>query len=177
MDKVFDAIINDALSDSKDAKNVVFNIVRGGEVVGVVEDVNPIDIQTDEECELCLMAIKADLDLSPEEQELIDSCIDVVKAVIGEELHYGPAEILGLTELASKYPSKRNEILACSNHLNHSLDYDGDVPPDIYLDLFKAHATLGNVLTLNNSSLSDDSDDSDDDEPLDLGDVVLPTQS
>lgn len=128
------------------AQSGTFDILVNGKKRGFAYDSNPVVINTDHECKECLLRLKSTLDLSNDELELIDTCINVVSSKDGDEVLFGPGEIVLLSLLAEANPSKAPEIMACSHHLSESVDCDGDLPPGIFAGAADAHAALAALM-------------------------------
>ena len=143
-----------------------FDVLVKGNKVGFAYDVNPLVIERDEECKSYLEALKKELDFSDEEKSLIDVCLAVVSAKDGDDVTFGPVEIVALGDLAGKYPSKMKEIMACSHHLTQSTECSGDLPSGFYAIAADAHGALaeimssalkiGSIINVPNDDVSDD---------------------
>lgn len=125
-----------------------FDVLRAGKKVGEAINNNPVTVDTDDQCKTQLEQIKLNLPVPhcTDEINLLDKCIAVVSAKDGDDVVFGPAEILALGKLAERYPSLTKEILACSHHLTESVDCDGDLPDGIFLAAADAHGALAAVL-------------------------------
>lgn len=150
--------------------NNIFDVLVSGKKVGEAFDVNPIFIENDAVCKDYLLRLKNELPLNKSELELIDSCLAVVSAKDDDIVPFGPGEIYSLGKLAESNPSYVKEILACSHFLTDSVDYEGDLPKDIFLSLARAHGALADLLQsgldigpIENYVNDDDSTDSDED--------------
>lgn len=137
------------------------DVMVGSEKQGIAYDVNPVYIQTDEQCKEALEKLKRDLTLTSNESTLLDCCISVVSASDGDDVSFGPSEILDLAHLADINPKWAPEILACLEHLSASVLCEGSLPSEIYIMAAGAHADLGEIRELKsledlNMSESDD---------------------
>lgn len=149
----------------------LFNLYVKGEPLDLD---NPIVINNDSECLSCLQELKKKMDLTEKEVNLLDFCVKVLSSDIGSQVAFGLMEILGLGELALKHPEFGNEIIACSHHLVHSLDFEGEenLPSSFYSKAVDAYEALGDILTKtirkenlilnNNYEDSDEEHDTDD---------------
>ena len=155
-------------SSSNPETSNTLDIVVDGEKKGFAYDVNPISVDTDEECKKLLCLLKETLDLTPEQVQLIEQCLTVVTSAVDNEVPFGPGEIFELGRLALAFPESANEIIACSHHLCASVECEGDLPPNIYLELAQAYGALGDCMSKlgNDGDDSDESEDSDDDDLL-----------
>jgi len=122
-----------------------FDIILEGKRVGKVFNVNPICIETDKECRVVLTSLKEKTIFSESERELLDQCLLVVSASNGDDLNFGPGEIIAIGDMAQAHPEYLHELMACSTHLSDSIDYQGDIPSDILLVGGKAHLLLDRV--------------------------------
>lgn len=129
-----------------DTKNGTFDVMVKGEKKGTAFDINPVEITTDEKCKSQLEFLKSKLTLSDAQSTLFDLCIDVVSAKVGDDLSFGPGEIVELSEFAQANPEFAPEIMACVQHLNESVDCMGDLPPNVFLDAALAYGGLSNVM-------------------------------
>src|SRR5687768_13539537 len=102
-----------------ESESTTFDIMVGTEKTGVAYDINPVDIKTDEQCKTMIEAIKKKLSssLTEEDTKLLDCCLLVLSAKDGDDIQFGPGEIIGLSELTQRNPSIAHEIMACSTHL------------------------------------------------------------
>lgn len=124
-----------------------FDVLVGGVKKGEAMNKNPVVIGSDISCCAQLRVLDSTLPLTPGEKELIAQCMAVVSAKEGEDVSFGPMEILALGDMAQKYPTHTNEIIACSNHLSNSIEFDGDIPAEFYLQALGAHGTLADILS------------------------------
>lgn len=124
--------------------------------------IKPVTLGSDAECKELLEKIKSTLTLNDEESHLIDGCILVLEAVDGDDVHFGPGEILELALLASKNNSMSTEILACSQFLVESVDCEGEIPPGFFLKVALAYGSLNDIMASgsNSSNGSNSSGDS-----------------
>lgn len=120
------------------------DILVEGKKVGQLNDVNPIYIDSDLECQNMLVQLRSILPMI--EHTLINKCLIVTTSTDGDTVEFGPLEIVELTVLASKYPEKHNEIMACADHLLKSIDYEGELPENCYLAAAALHADLAKVI-------------------------------
>lgn len=150
-------------STDMSTENKTFDIIVNGEKKGIAYDSNPITVDTDEQCKIMLTNLRDKLKLSAEQLQLIEQCISVTLAGSGEDIPFGPGEIVDLSLLAMSFPESANEIMACSHHLCESMDCDGELPIGIFSNLAQAHGFLGNALNgnLDDDDSSDESDESD----------------
>lgn len=139
--------------------NGTFDIMMGGEKVGWTYDGTPNTINSDKECRECLMGLRSNLPLTSDEIELMDRCISVVSTESGNDVVFGPVEIIALGDLAQKYPTNASDIIACSHHINESIEYEGDLPEGVFLGAAMAHAALGDAYVMALSGVPDDSDE------------------
>lgn len=162
--------MQNSTSNSSDntSNQVTLDIIEDGEKTGFAYDVNPISVDTDEECKKLLCTLKDTLTLTPAQVQLIEQCLTVVTSAVDNEVPFGPGEIFELGKLALAFPDSANEIIACSHHLCASVDCEGDLPPNIYLELAQAYGVLGDMAKQGNGEDddSDNSEDSDDDDLL-----------
>lgn len=130
-----------------DTQVETLDIFAAGKKVGEAFDRNPVVVDTDDECRALLMKLKAELKLSSDELGLLDSCIAVVSAEDGDDVIFGPGEIIQLALFAESHPNYATEIMACSHHLSESVDCEGDLPPGIYLTAAGAYGSLSDIMT------------------------------
>lgn len=123
-----------------------FDIFVAGEKKGETFDSNPITVESDLECKQMLEHLKTLLDLNGTDLDLIDRCINVVSAKDGDEVIFGPKEIVSLARLAKANPTYAKEVLACSHHLSESVDCDGDLPPGFFLAAAEAYGAMGDIM-------------------------------
>jgi hypothetical protein len=147
-----------------DTQVETLDILAAGKKIGEAFDRNPVSVNTDDECKNLLMKLKADLKLSSDELGLLDSCIAVVSAEDGDDVIFGPGEIVQLALFAENHPDHVTEIMACSHHLSESVDCDGDLPPGIYLSAAGAYGSLSDIMTraLKSGSITSDYNPDDD---------------
>lgn len=138
-----------------------FDILSKGEKKGVAFDKNPVFYETEEECRKNLVELKNAIKLTEDEFKLIDTCISMIDAEEEEIVNFGLDEILKLSELSMKYPDHSQTITACSHFLTNNVDFDGEVPEDIYLRLLKGKQSLSELLS---SALKNNVDDISSDE-------------
>lgn len=144
------------------------SIEVGGKNVGGLSE--SLVINNDEECLKYLNSFKETLSLTESEKQLIDKCINVLTSKIGTNVteNFGPCEICELYGLSSNYLDKSNEILACAKFLIESVDFEGELPEGIYLEMASLHGMLGNMFYgLDNPSDEESCDNSSDDELFD----------
>lgn len=151
-----------------ESESGTFDIMVKGEKTGIAFDVNPVDIKTDEECKTMIEALRKKLVLTKADESLLECCLSVLSAKDGDDIHFGPGEIIGLSELAQRNPSVAHEIMACSTHLSESVDCEGELPPNFYLQAALAYGGLSNIMAaaLNAGPISENTTykDSDDEE-------------
>ena len=150
-------------SDTK-TQRTTFDVLVKGNKKGEAFDVNPVVINTDSECKECLQKLKSELNLSAQHLTLIDNCIAVVSANDGDDVVFGISEIVELSQLSETYPSKVTEIMACSHHLTSSIDFEGDVPNEVFGLALSGHRDLAAAMmkALNFGSLTTDNVPDDD---------------
>lgn len=136
-----------------------FDIMMDGSKVGWTYDGVPPTINTDVECRQCLSDLRSSLPLTTEEIELIDQCISVVSSANGDDVAFGPVEIVALGDLARKYPARSSDIIACSHHINESIDYEGELPAEALLGAAMAHAALGDAYIMALQGVPDDDEE------------------
>lgn len=153
-------------------ESTTFDVMVKGEKKGEAFDVNPIYVSTDEQCKARLETLKSKLTLTDSQVSLLDLCLAVVSAKDGDTVAFGPGEIIALSELAQSHPDSAAEIMACSHHLTASVDYDGELPPNIYLEAALAYGELSNIMSaaLKSVPISQDTDIPDDDSEEELTD-------
>lgn len=140
----------------------MLDIFVSGQKHGAVHDRNPVFITTDADCEKQLLKLKETLSLTEDQAQLFDRCLAATTANTGDDIPFGPAEMLELAQLAMANPDHANEIMACSEHLSMSTDCDGDLPEGIFLTLASAHASLAKAFRQGDEEDSDDYTSSDD---------------
>lgn len=123
-----------------------FDIFVGNEKKGIFHDTNPCIIDTDHECINTLNSLKKDLILSDSELDLVNQCIDTAKASPEDDVVFGPGEIIELGLMATRHPSKVYEIMACFHHLLYSVECEGDLPPNIFLNVASAYGSLSSLI-------------------------------
>lgn len=94
-------------------------------------DVLPFDVNTDAECHLYLDELKRDMILTDDEKELLEKCLSVVTSNDGDDIQFGPGEIIELSMMATLHPDKAHKIMACSHHLSESVEYFGEIPEEM----------------------------------------------
>lgn len=129
------------------SESAIFDVMVKGEKKCQAFDVNPVVISTDEQCKFLLEQLKNKLTLTDSQASLLDLCLAVVSAQDGDNVEFGPGEIVGLSELAQCYPDSATEIMACSHHLTESVDCDGELPSNIYLEAALAYGELSNIMS------------------------------
>lgn len=161
-------------SEKDEEEQAVFDIMNNGKKTGIAFNVNPVVVTSDDECCTLLTKFMQDHpDLSTDEKQLLTNCIGVTKASDDDDVSFGPAEILFLSQLAQTYPEHANDLVACSHFLTNNVDCEGELPPGLFLGLADAHGELSNMLTEalkmgdNIPELEDDVDDEDFEEPID----------
>lgn len=146
-----------------------FDIVVNGEKKGSVIDGNSsITIETDDECEALLSLILKDASLSTKERHLFESCSKINAADIGQDVEFGPAELLELSMIAMAHPSLADEIMAISHYLVENISFEGDMPPDLFAKMAEAHTALSEIFS--DALEKKDEDDSDSDSDSDISD-------
>jgi hypothetical protein len=120
-----------------------FDVMVKAEKKGVAYDQNPVQIETDEHCRAVLKQLMSQLPAGAYDQDLLKSCLAVVSAKDGDEFTFGPAQLVALGDLSAEFPAYAHEILACMDHITASLDFEGDVPPEVFKMAASAHAMLG----------------------------------
>lgn len=101
----------------------------------------------EQDCKDCLEHLKTELSLSAQENELIDSCIRAVISECGVDIPFGLAEIMALHELAEDHPSHHKQIVSCANYLCESLDYEGNIPPEVDEKFNEMREELNKILS------------------------------
>lgn len=123
-----------------------FDIMVGSDKKGVAHDSNPIVVTTDEQCKNLLEDLKTKLSFSVKELKFINNCIKIVCAKDGDTIKFGPMDVLRFSSLSHKYIDYSNEIMACAHHISESIDFEGDLPPDMNLHAATAFASLSDVM-------------------------------
>lgn len=158
-----------------------FDILVAGEKKGEAFNINPVVIESDTQCKEYLENLLKSLTLTAEESTFLTKCISVLTSENGQEVDFGPADIITFAVLAEKYSEKSTEIMACSQYLTESIDCYCDMPPNIFLLAANAHAGLADLLVPASESRTDDDEDEDEDDEmiglftnaLRMGSVVL----
>ncbi len=147
----------------------IFSINHNGFKVGEVHDRNPIIINTEEECIKIFNDLKETLTLKEKEKQLIDKCIAVVNANNGENVQYGPDEIIALAALSFSHPEKSYEIMACSHFLTETVEFEGEFPADACISAANSYRELSvmmsNALQLADQNINYDDIEDDSDSP------------
>lgn len=148
-----------------ESKSDTFDVMIKGEKKGQAFDVNPVEVTTDAQCKDLLEKLKKKLSLTDSQLSLVDLCISVVSANDGDDVHFGPGEVVALSELAQSHPDCATEIMACTHHITESVDCDGELPPNIYLEAALAYGELSNVMSaaLKAGPISQDTEVADED--------------
>jgi len=129
-----------------ESESTDLNIAVGTKTVGVFHDVNPVTIDSDEDCARMLGDLRSKIDLTEEENKIIDNCITAAEADEGEDMTFGPDEILGLADLIAKYPTYSADIRACSDYLTTNANFGfEDGASDFLRSAFNAFSALGDV--------------------------------
>lgn len=128
-----------------------FEVQVAGEKVGVVYDTNPSHFQSEAECRDFLHRI---LELVEEsDRDLFRDCLKVLDARVDDACDFGFQHIWALSQMAQKYHEYATFILATSQFLTESVDFEGEMDDDStikFLDLaIRSYSALGDVL--NNS--------------------------
>jgi hypothetical protein len=152
------------MADDGKADPVKFDVKVGDKVIGQSFDRNPVVYESDTECRAAIVVLQKDLTLSKKETKVLKNCLTVVDAEDGDDIPFGPEEIMGLANLAMKHPSRTHEIMAISHHLCHSADMEGELPTDIFLDMAKLHGQMGDLIHQKQINAEDDDSDDDDEE-------------
>lgn len=145
-------------------ENFRLDLMMSGEKIGEATIVNPLVILDDTKCEEVLLLIKNSLPLNEKEISLINTCLDVVLAEAETDVMFGPQEILGLANLAVKYPDLSNEILACSEHINHTLHIECTDPEKVIMSSLSAKMVLANLFSGDDVEDSESSEGSDEEQ-------------
>lgn len=155
-----ESIVKDVVAEAESSGTI--DIMVNSEKVGWCHDGVPDTIHTDEECRNCLQNLRSTLKLECEEIELVDQCIAVVSATCGDDVVFGPCEILALGQLAQAHPSRASDIIACSHHITESIEWEGELPSSAFLNAAQAYTAMGEALTQALQDLADEEFD----EPL-----------
>jgi len=146
-EKLSDNSILPKSTGSREGESDIFDVLINGKKVAEAFDANPLYIETDDSCREYLLSIKEDLPLTKSEIDLIDQSLLTLSANNGDDVVFGPVEIIEFGSLAEKYPSHTSEILACSHYLTESVDCEGEIPQGIFVTLAQAHGALANMLS------------------------------
>jgi hypothetical protein len=119
-----------------------YDIMVNGEKKGVVPKRNPVAINTDAECMALLESFKKDLPLSYDEVKLVDNAIAVIDANNNDDVNFGPIEFVQLAQMGTKHHSKTLEIMACSDHLIESMDFEVNFSGAALLGVAEAYLEL-----------------------------------
>lgn len=93
-----------------------------GEEIDAVCDINPIVIESEEACITKLEELLTIADLTAEETDLVNVCLQSIKAQEGEEVQYGPEHQAQFFDFIMAHSDYGNEIAACAEYLNHVID-------------------------------------------------------
>jgi hypothetical protein len=129
-----------------------FDILVGLDKKGVAHDSNPIVVTTDEQCRILLNDLKNKISFTKKELKFINNCIKIVSSTDGDDIQFGPMDIVRFSSLANKYINESYEIMACAHHITESVDFEGDLPPDMNLQAALAFASLSDVMLNGNKS-------------------------
>ncbi len=139
------------------------DILRDGVKIGEAPDSLPECFEDDEECIEFLKELKNLLGLPTKYNQTIDNCMAVLTEKLDEEVQFGPVEILRLAELAFRYPHHGTKIMSAVQYLSNSVEFFGELPPNIFAQLGSAYALLGSLPNKPNND-DDENADMDDDE-------------
>lgn len=109
---------------------------------------NNFSITTDEEAKACIETIlQNSADLKPCDKKILLLCKKIVHSEIGDDSTlFGPEEFASLLSTAINNPFFYKEIIALSEHILYSLEFEGvdekDIPADVYLDAGLAIGSL-----------------------------------
>ena len=82
-------------------------------------------IDDDSQCREILVGLRSDLS-DENEQLLITVCLGVLDAEIGDEIPYGPDQMMGLVLMASSHPELREKIYAVMSYLSMTMEMEMD---------------------------------------------------
>jgi len=138
------------------------DILRDGAKIGEAPDSLPEFFENDEACIEFLKELKNMFELPAKYDQTIDNCVAVLTEKLDEEVQFGPVEILRLAELAFRYPQRGTKIMSAVQYLSNSVEFFGELPPNIFAELGSVYALLG---SLPNKPIDDEENaDLDDDE-------------
>lgn len=144
-----------------------FEIKKGTQALGTFADVNPVVINSDEECLSVLKTITDKIgNFSEEEKTILDICVETAKAAVEDDIKYGPNEMLGLANMAMAHPDLANELTAVMEFLTQSVEneVDADTLGDYFSNMFLAHLSLSKPLARDPKKLDDPESESEDEE-------------
>jgi len=126
-------------------KPLIHTVRHGSEDIGEITDVNPIEIDTDEECIEIIQELMALTNLSKVETKLLKKCMRVAEADSETEVPFGPVEIYQLLGMALNHSAQSSQIMAVSNHLFQSVGIEGVMPKNALLNAADVFGKLGSM--------------------------------
>ena len=139
-------------------EKIAYNVMLGDEKKHTVYDLESCAIETDDECMIILESLKETLVLDQSGEDLLNLCIDVIKSEDDTEVAFSPFEFVQLALLAERHPESAHKILLCSNYIIELLDFQGEMPKDIFLTMATLHMSMNSIVDSDDESESYDSD-------------------
>jgi hypothetical protein len=93
-----------------------------GNQIDIAEDVNPVIIDSDEECIAKLEEFLAIPDLTEDEVSFLNICLQSIKAQEGEDVEFGFEHQAQFFDFIMAHSDYGHEIAACAEYLNENID-------------------------------------------------------
>ena len=95
--------MGDDMFDDDVIENKTYDIIGAdGVECGVAYDTNPVQITSNEQCLELLLKLKTII--TNDTDGLLDICIKVLSSTDGDDVEFGPSEIISLAQLAMENP-------------------------------------------------------------------------
>lgn len=129
----------------------IIDIIVDGVKIDEVSDSIPVILNTDE---LCIDFLNKFYNqnhdnFTEEDKNLLDRALVFLNTDEDSAITFGGLDIMQLTNLADKFPSDANEILACCNHIHDCIQFEIKDAPDLdkfYLAGLNAECILSDLL-------------------------------
>jgi hypothetical protein len=109
---------------------------------------NGFSVTTDEEADRYItMMLEKIPGLKDHDEKILLLCKKIVTTVVGDaSVYFGPEEFNDLLSIAIEHNAYYKEIIALTEHILHSLDFEpineNDIPAEVYLDAGLAIGSL-----------------------------------
>jgi hypothetical protein len=119
----------------------MLSVKQGERVIEEVPDINPVSLDSDEEAvKLIDSLLEGEENWSDKEKKLLARCRAAAAAADGDEVEFGPIELLAISRTGHRHGAVEKQLMALAHYLLDQTEFEGELPPDAYLTAAEAYS-------------------------------------